>query len=84
MIFPALNLTVARRNHKTTPGLVRISSYARLGQAWLKHPEVAQLDGNIFGQTVGDLVEGSLNYIKDLVLHQPRLDADSADDVAFD
>ena len=58
MILPALNLTVARGGiTKLLPGSIRIAADARLGQAWLKNAEIAQLDRDIVRQTIGDVIQ---------------------------
>jgi hypothetical protein len=72
-----------RWNHETAAGLIRISTDARLCQPRLENAKVAQLDGDVVGQTVGDLIKRPLDYIEDLVLDHAGLVTDGDNDVAF-
>ena len=71
------------RNHKTAARLIRISSHPRLGQARLENTEIAQLNSNVLGQAVGNLVERALNHVKHLMLDFARLVTNGDDDVPF-
>jgi hypothetical protein len=73
----------ARRNDKAASGLIRVAPNAGLCQARLKHAKVAQLDGHVARQAIGDLVQSSLNDIKHLMLDHPSLVTDRHDNVAF-
>ena len=84
MIFPALNLTVARGGiTKLLPGSIRIAPHAGLGQARLKNAKIAQFDRDIVGQTVGNVVESSLHNVKNVVLDHPSLIADGHNNIPF-
>ena len=82
--LPGLELNgCARGNHKAAAWLVRISTNARLSQPRLKHPKIAQFNRDVPGQTVGDLIESPLNYVKHLMLNFAGLITDRDYDVAF-
>ena len=73
----------SRRNHEAATRLVRISPDAGLGQPRLKNAKVAQFNGDIVGQTIGDFIERALDHIKDFMLDHAGLIADGDNDVAF-
>ena len=60
-----------------------ISPYARLCQPGLKNAKVAQLNGDVVSQTVGDFIERPLDHIEDFVLDHAGLVTDGDNDVAF-
>jgi hypothetical protein len=63
--------------------LIWISADARFGQSRLEDSEVAELNRDVVGQTVSDLVERTLDNIEDLMLDHSGLIADRNYDVAF-
>ncbi len=82
--FPRLELDGrARGNHKTAAWLIGVSAHSRFGQPGLENAKVAQLHGDIPGQTISDLVKRSLDYIEDLMLNHPCLITDGDYDIAF-
>ena len=71
------------RNYKAASWLVRVSPDPRFCQSRLKNSEVAQFNGYVVGQTVGDFVECPLNDIENLMLDHAGLVTDGDNDVAF-
>jgi hypothetical protein len=63
--------------------LIRIPPDAGLSQPRLKNAKVAQFNGDIVGQTIGDFIERALDHIKDFMLDHAGLVADGDNDVAF-
>ena len=71
------------RDDETAARLVGIAADTRFRKARLEDAEIAQFNGYVACQAVGDLVQSFLNDLKDLVLHHSGLIADRHDDVAF-
>jgi hypothetical protein len=61
---------------KTASRLVRIAPNAWFGEPHFENSEVSQLDGITLGKGVGNVIEGSLHHVEDLMLHEARLISD--------
>ena len=73
----------SRRNHETAPRFVRISANPRFRQAWLKDPGISQFHCHIISKAVGNVIQGALNNIENLVLDHASLVADRHHNVPF-
>jgi len=49
----------------------------------LKNPKIPQFHCHVISETIGDMVQGALNDIKDLVLYHAGLVANCHHDVAL-
>ena len=63
--------------------IVRITSHPRFSDFYLEDAKITQLDLFALCNSFSDVVKSSLNDIEDLLLHQPGLIADAADEVSF-
>lgn len=63
--------------------LVRVAANFGLPNLYNEHAEIAELDLVALGQRFGDVIQGLLNHIQDLVLNQPGFLVDANDEFAF-
>jgi hypothetical protein len=82
--FPGFELNRRTRwDRKTTTGLIWVSSDSRFGQARLKDAEITQFYGYVIRQAIRDVVEGTLDHIKYLMLDHSGLITDGDNNVSF-
>ena len=73
----------AGRNYKVAARLVGVAAYTRLRKPHLENTKIPEFDIVALGERLDDVVEGALDDVKDLMLHEPGLITDVYNNFAF-
>ena len=76
IILPDLNFTVARAGITTSCSACGVAPDTRLCQSDFENAEIAQLDILSLGECFGNIIQGFLDDVENVLLNKPRLLAD--------
>jgi hypothetical protein len=72
-----------RRDNETASRFIGISSHPWFRQTRLKDSEIPQFDRDVIGQTIGNVIEGSLDDFEDIMLDHSGLIANGDNNIPF-